>query len=83
MESLGTKRLIINTQIKLSYNNYGKYLQTKGEPKQSLKLREEAKISSSSMAELSDGGNVATAILIKICCVLACDINDIAEIIRE
>lgn len=34
------------------------------------------------MAKLSNGGNVTTEILIKICNVLDCDISDIAEIVK-
>lgn len=67
--------------MKLSYNKLWKLLIDKGWTK--TKLREETKISSSSMAKLSNGGNVTTATLVKICCVLDCDISDIAEIIRE
>ncbi|MBS4899866.1 MAG: helix-turn-helix transcriptional regulator [Clostridiales bacterium] len=42
-----------------------------------------AGISSSSMAKLTNCGNVTTEVLIKICSVLDCDISDITEIVKE
>lgn len=67
--------------MKLSYNKLWKLLIDKGLTK--TKLREMAGISSSSMAKLTNGGNVTTEVLIKICKVLDCDISDITEIVRE
>lgn len=66
--------------MKLSYNKLWKLLIDKGWTKS--KLREEAKISSSSLAKLNNGGNITTEVLIKICRVLDCDISDIMEIVR-
>ena len=65
--------------MKLSYNKLWKLLIDKGWNKS--RLREEAGISSSSMAKLTNCGNVTTEVLIKI--VLDCDISDIAEIVKE
>lgn len=67
--------------MKLSYNKLWKLLIDKGLTK--TKLREMAGISSSSMAKLTNCGNVTTEVLIKICRVLDCDISDITEIVRE
>lgn len=77
MVSHGTER----STMKLSYNKLWKLLIDKGWTKS--KLREESKISSSSMAKLTNGGNVTTEILIKICKALDCDICDIMEIVKE
>jgi hypothetical protein len=79
MDNLGTEKLKV-IKMKFSYNKLWKLLIDKGWTKS--KLREEAKISSSSMAKLSNGGNVTTEILVKICGVLDCDISDIAEIVK-
>lgn len=67
--------------MKLSYNKLWKLIIDKGLTK--TKLREMAGISSSSMAKLTNGRNVTTEVLIKICKVLDCDISDITEIVRE
>ena len=67
--------------MRLSYNKLWKLLIDKGLTK--TKLREMAGISSSSMAKLTNCGNVTTEVLIKICKVLDCDISDIAEIVKE
>lgn len=67
--------------MKLSYNKLWKLLIDKGLTK--TKLREMAGISSSSMAKLTNCGNVTTEVLIKICRVLDCDISDISEIVKE
>lgn len=77
MEILGIERL----KMKISYNKLWKLLIDKGWNKS--KLRKEAKISSSSMAKLTNGGNVTTEVLLKICKVLDCDISDIMEIVKE
>lgn len=76
MENLGIERWL----MRLSYNKLWKLLIDKGWNKS--KLREEAKISSSSMAKLNTGGNVTTEVLLKICIALDCDISDIVEVIK-
>lgn len=44
-------------------------------------LREQAKLSSTTMARLNAGENVTTDVLLRICQVLDCQISDIAEVI--
>lgn len=65
--------------MKLSYNKLWKMLIDKGWTK--TKLKDEAGISSSSMAKLSNGGNVTTEVLLKICTALNCKLEDIIETI--
>ena len=77
MEILGIER----QKMKISYNKIWKLLIIKRWNKS--KLKEEAKISSSSMAKLNNGGNVTTEVLLKICGALECDISNIMEIIKE
>jgi len=77
MEKLGIRRY----KMKLSYNKLWKLLIDKGWTK--TKLREKAKISSSSMAKLNNGGNITTDVLLKICSTLNCDISEIMEITEE
>lgn len=72
----GTKE---KTQMKFSYNKLWKLLIDKGWTK--TKLRKEAGISSSSLAKLGKGENITTDILLKICIVLDCQIEDIVEIV--
>lgn len=71
----GTKE---KTQMKFSYNKLWKLLIDKGWTK--TKLRQEAGISSSSLAKLGKGENITTDILLKICIALDCKIEDIVEI---
>lgn len=72
----GTKE---KTQMKFSYNKLWKLLIDKGWTK--TKLRQEAGISSSSLAKLGKGENITTDILLKICIALDCKIEDIVEIV--
>lgn len=72
---------IERSTMKFSYNKLWKLLIDKGWTKS--KLREEAKVSSSSMAKLTNGGNVTTEVLLKICMALDCDISDIMEVVRD
>ncbi|HEL1811766.1 TPA: helix-turn-helix domain-containing protein [Streptococcus suis] len=65
--------------MKFSYNKLWKLLIDKGWTK--TKLRQEAGISSSSLAKLGKGENITTDILLKICIVLDCKIEDIVEIV--
>nr|WP_239539066.1 helix-turn-helix transcriptional regulator [Arcanobacterium pluranimalium] len=44
-------------------------------------LREEANLSSTTMARLNNGDNVTTDVLLRICQVLGCQIGDIVEVI--
>lgn len=46
-------------------------------------LREQAGISSSSLAKLSKDENVTTTVLAKICSTLNCDVSDIMEMVPD
>ena len=46
-------------------------------------LRSAAKLSSSTIAKLNRGENVSTAVLLKICLALQCDVGDIMETIPD
>ena len=66
--------------MKLSYNRLWKLLIDKGMNK--TELRKLAGISSSSLAKLGKCENVTTEVLLKICTVLKCGLDDIAEVIE-
>lgn len=72
----GTKE---KTQMRFSYNKLWKLLIDKGWTK--TKLRQEAGISSSTIAKLGKGENITTDILLEICIALDCNIEDIVEIV--
>ena len=72
----GTKE---KTQMKFSYNKLWKLLIDKGWTKS--ELRKKTGISSSTIAKLGKGENITTDILLKICIVLDCKIEDIVAII--
>ncbi|HHJ9096708.1 TPA: helix-turn-helix domain-containing protein, partial [Streptococcus pyogenes] len=61
--------------MRFSYNKLWKLLIDKGWTK--TKLRQEAGISSSTIAKLGKGENITTDILLKICIALDCKIEDI------
>ncbi|HER1610468.1 vanUG2 [Streptococcus pyogenes] len=65
--------------MRFSYNKLWKLLIDKGWTK--TKLRQEAGISSSTIAKLGKGENITTDILLEICIVLDCKIEDIVEIV--
>lgn len=65
--------------MRFSYNKLWKLLIDKGWTK--TKLRQEAGISSSTIAKLGKGENITTDILLKICITLDCKIEDIVEIV--
>lgn len=46
-------------------------------------LRNAAQLSSSTVAKLTHGENVSTAVLLKICEALQCDVADIMEIVPD
>lgn len=73
------KRIEFDLQVKASYKPLWKLLVDKDKLKQDL--REEAKLSSTTMARLNNGDNVTTDVLLRICQVLGCQIGDIVEII--
>ncbi|HHJ7733792.1 TPA: helix-turn-helix domain-containing protein, partial [Streptococcus pyogenes] len=60
--------------MRFSYNKLWKLLIDKGWTK--TKLRQEAGISSSTIAKLGKGENITTDILLKICIALDCKIED-------
>ncbi|HHK0701346.1 TPA: helix-turn-helix domain-containing protein, partial [Streptococcus pyogenes] len=61
--------------MRFSYNKLWELLIDKGWTK--TKLRQEAGISSSTIAKLGKGENITTDILLKICIALDCKIEDI------
>lgn len=65
----------------ISYKKLWKLLIDKDMKKQDL--RAVAHLSSSTIAKLTRGENVSTAILLKICTALHCDIADIMEVIED
>lgn len=74
-----SKRIEFDLQVRASYKPLWKLLVDKEKLKQDL--REEAKLSSTSMARLNNGDNVTTDVLLRICQVLDCQIGDIVEVI--
>ena len=67
--------------MRISYNKLWKMLIDKGMKKSDL--REESGISSASLAKLGKGENITTDVLLRICEVMDCRIEDILETIRE
>ena len=67
--------------MRISYNKLWKMLIYKNMKKNDLK--EKAGISSASLAKLGKGENITTDVLLRICNVLDCRIEDILETIRE
>ncbi|HFS5213713.1 TPA: helix-turn-helix domain-containing protein [Streptococcus pyogenes] len=65
--------------MRFSYNKLWKLLIDKGWTK--TKLRQEAGISSSTIAKLGKGENITTDILLEIYIALDCKIEDIVEIV--
>ncbi|SQG51306.1 helix-turn-helix domain-containing protein [Streptococcus pyogenes] len=65
--------------MRFSYNKLWKLLIDKCWTK--TKLRQEAGISSSTIAKLGKGENITTDILLEICIALDCKIEDIVEIV--
>lgn len=67
--------------MKMTYKNLWKLLIDKGLNKTNLKVL--TGLSQSTIAKLTNGDNVNTDVLIRICEKLDCDIKDIVEIERE
>lgn len=63
----------------MSYNKLWKLLIDKKMKKSDL--RKNAKISSSTLAKLTNDENVTTEVLVKICNELKCDVSDIMEFV--
>lgn len=67
--------------MKMSYNKLWKLLIDKKMKKSDL--RKNAKISSSTLAKLTNDENVTTDVLIRICNELKCNVSDIMEFIPD
>ena len=67
--------------MRISYNKLWKMLIDKGMKKSDL--REKSGISSASLAKLGKGENITTDVLLRICEVMDCRIEDLLETIRE
>lgn len=65
--------------MKMSYNKLWKLLIDKKMKKSDL--RKNAKISSSTLAKLTNDENVTTDVLVKICNELKCDVSEIMEFV--
>ncbi|WP_311553249.1 helix-turn-helix domain-containing protein [Propionimicrobium lymphophilum] len=74
-----SKRNNFKLQVALSYKPLWKLLVDKDLLKQDL--RQQAQLSSTSMARLNNGENIQTDTLLRICQVLDCQIGDIAEVV--
>ena len=67
--------------MRISYNKLWKMLIDKNMKKSDLK--DQAGISSSSIAKLGKGENITTAVLLRICETLHCRVEDIMETVDE
>ena len=67
--------------MRISYNKLWKMLIDKNMKKSDL--REKAGISSASLAKLDKGDNITTDVLLRICEVMDCRIEDILETVRD
>ena len=67
--------------MRISYNKLWKMLIDKNMKKSDL--RKKADISSASLAKLGKGDNITTDVLLRICEVMDCRIEDILETVRD
>ena len=67
--------------MRISYNKLWKMLIDKNMNKQDLK--EVAGISAASIAKLTNGSNITTDVLLKICTALDCKVEDILETVTD
>lgn len=67
--------------MRISYNKLWKMLIDKNMKKSDL--REKTGISSASLAKLGKGDNITTDVLLRICEVMDCRIEDILETVRD
>ena len=67
--------------MRISYNKLWKILIDKNMKKSDL--REKAGISSASLAKLGKGDNITTDVLLRICEVMDCRIEDSLETVRD
>ena len=65
----------------ISYNKLWKLLIDKKMNR--TELKEKSGISTASLAKLGKGENLTTAVLLKICCTLDCNISDIMDIVDD
>jgi len=65
----------------ISYNKLWKLLIDRNMNKS--ELRDKSKISTASLAKLGRNENLTTAVLLKICDALDCDISDIMEVVED
>lgn len=65
----------------ISYNKLWKLLIDRNMNKS--ELRDKSKISTASLAKLGRNENLTTAVLLKICNALDCDISDIMEVVED
>lgn len=65
----------------ISYKKLWKLLIDKDMKKKDLRIA--AQLSSSTVAKLTHSENVSTAVLLKICTALQCDIADIMEVVPD
>ena len=71
----------MEAKMRISYNKLWKLLIDKNMRKSDLK--EQAGISSASLAKLSKGENITTDILLRICKTLNCHLEDIMETVED
>ena len=67
--------------MRISYNKLWKMLMDKNMKKSDL--REKAGISSASLAKLGKGDNITTDVLLRICEVMDCRIEDLLDTVRD
>ena len=67
--------------MRISYNKLWKMIIDKNMKKSDL--RKKAGISSASLAKLGKGDNITTDVLLRICEVMDCRIEDILETVRD
>lgn len=75
-----SKKVDFDLRLKMSYKPLWKMLVDKDMRKQDL--RQAAKISATTMARLNSGDNVTTDVLLRICQVLGCQIEEVCEVIE-
>lgn len=75
-----SKKVDFDLRLTMSYKPLWKMLVDKDMRKQDL--RQAAKISATTMARLNSGDNVTTDVLLRICQVLECQIEEVCEVIE-
>ena len=67
--------------MRLCYNRLWKLLIDRGMTHTQMRLA--AGISSSTLAKLTKGESVTTSVLVRICSILKCDLQDIVELVED